>query len=158
MSADPPAAPERGVAPPVRRPPPLLLGVGGAVLAGALGLLGALGTVPLALGVLAVQLLLAFTFLSLVDAPGARGTGLLAAGAALAADVTVLVGDGAVRGLAGVVALSLVAALLHQLGRRARSRVSEALADTVVVVVLVACAACLVALRAHEGARPVVLA
>ena len=159
MTAAP--APDRGprVAGPAARPPLLLLGAGSAVVALLLGLAGMPGAVPLAAGVLALQLVLVLGALALVDAPAAGGAFLIAAGAAVAGDVVVLVDDGRVDGLAGVVALGLVAALLHQLARRgARDRVTEALSDTLLVVVLVACAACLPALRRLDGGRDVALA
>jgi len=101
------------------------------------------GELPLTIGVGVVQLLLVLAFLALVDAPAALGIFLIGTAAAVGADVVVSVGDGEVGDLAGVTALALVAGLLHQLVRRNRSRVTESLADTMVVVVLVTAAACL---------------
>lgn len=112
------------------------------------------GRLPLLLGVAALQLLLVLAFLALVDAPAAVGVLVLGGAAAAAADVVVLVDDGRVGGLAGVVALAFVGGLLQQLARRHRSRVTESLADTLVVVVLVTSAACLVAaVQATGGER-----
>lgn len=123
-----------------------------AVLAAALAGLAAWGRTPLLLGVAALQVLLVLTFLALVDAPAALGVLLLGTAAALAADVVVHVDDGRVGGLAGVVALALVGGLLQQLARRHRSRVTESLADSLAVVVLVASAACLgAAVQAPDG-------
>jgi hypothetical protein len=75
----------------------------------------------------------------------------VAAVALVAADVAVLADDGDVRGFAGVVALALIASLLHQLLRRNRSRVTESMADTLVAVTLAVSVACLLALRALDG-------
>ena len=139
----PPAAtgtPEVLAAP---RTPVLLQGAAGAVVGGVLAGLALLGPGPLTAGAAAVQLLLVLGFLALADAPAATGAFLISVAAAVACDVLALADDGRIGGLAGVVALALVAALLLQLSRRVRTRVTEALADTLVVVVLVACAACL---------------
>lgn len=165
MTAAP--APEPGTAPdgpaeerttgPAVRPPLLLLAGGCALVAAVLALAALPSAYLLAAAVLVVQLLLVLGFLALVDAPASSGAFLIAAGAAVAADALVLADDGRAGNLAGVVALGLVASLLHQLLREPRSRVTESLADTLVVVVLVVCAACLVALRADEGGEDVVL-
>jgi hypothetical protein len=136
---------------PARRQPMLLQGAGpfglSLVLAGA----AALGTVPFALAVLALQLFLILALLALVDAPASGGAFYVAAGAVVAADVVVVVDDGQIRGLAGVTALALVASLLHQLIRPKRSRVTESMADTLVAVTLSVAAACLIGLKALEG-------
>lgn len=144
---------ERRAAP---RTPLLGQALAAAVLAAALLGLAVLGGYPLLGGVVAVQLLATLGFLALSDAPASGGVFVLGLGAALAADVVVTVEDGEVGGLAGVVALALVAAFLHQLGRKERSRVTEALADTMVVVVVACSAACLTAaLALEDGAWPV---
>jgi len=110
---------------------------------------------PLLLGavVLALQVVLVLGLLALVDAPAAGGVFVVGVSAAVAADVAVLHDHGRLGALAGIVALSLVAALLHQLGRRARTRVTESLAVTLFVVVLVCGCACLLAVRELGGAR-----
>ena len=51
----------------------------------------------------------ALAFLALVDAPASGGAFLVSAGATVAADVVILVSDGRVSGLAGVVGLAFVA-------------------------------------------------
>jgi len=110
---------------------------------------------PLLLGavVLALQVVLVLGLLALVDVPAAGGVFVVGVAAAVAADVAVLHDHGRLGALAGIVALSLVAALLHQLGRRARTRVTESLAVTLFVVVLVCGCACLLAVRELGGAR-----
>ena len=136
---------------PAPRSPLLVQGLLAASVAGALALASTAGRVPLVAAVLVLQLALVAAVLALLDAPAPRGSLVVAAGAALAADVVVLADDGAVDRLAGVVGLGLVVALLHQLVRRSRSRVTESLADTLLSVVAVASAACLVALLLVRG-------
>ena len=150
------AAPAEVLAAP--RSPVLLQGLIGAAVGAALAVLALLGTGPLLAGVAVLQLLLVLGFLALVDAPAAVGVFGLACLAAVASDVVVAVDHGRVAGLGAVVALALVAALLQQLVRRGRTRVTEVLADSLVAVVLVACAACLTAALelAHATDRPVV--
>jgi len=67
----------------------------------------------------------------------------------------VLLDDGSIARLGGVVGLGFVAALSHQLARRGRSRVTESLADTLVVIVVAVAAACLLALHEVNGGREV---
>jgi hypothetical protein len=136
---------------PAPRQPVLVQGALPAALA--LGLVGVslLGVWPLALAVLGVQVVLLLAVLALVDAPASGGAFFVALGAVVAADTAVVVFDGDIRSLAGITALALVASLLHQLGRPTRSRVTESMADTLVVVVLGVSAACLVSLRALDG-------
>lgn len=144
---------------PARRQPMLLQGVG--PLAVSLALAGAalLGTPALALGVLAVQVFLVLAILALVNAPGSGGAFRVALGAVVAADVLVVVHDGDIRSLAGVTGLALVGSLLHQLARKERARVTESIADTLVVVVLGVATTGLVALRGLEnGEETVVIA
>ena len=131
----------------------LAQGIGGALLAALLLVAGLAGSAALLAAVAVVQVLLLLGFLALVEAPAAAGIFVVALGATVAADVVVALQDGRVGGLAGVAALSLVAGLLHQLSRKDRSRVTESLADTLVIVVLVCGAACLVATRQVAGGR-----
>lgn len=138
---------------PARRPPLLVQGAAGATLLLALAGLAVLGTWPLLAGVLALQLLLVLGFLALVDAPADGGAFVVAAGTAIAADAVVVTGNGTAGGLTGTTALAFVAALVHQLARRRRTRVTESLADTLVVVALVTAAATLLALRETTGGR-----
>jgi len=133
------------------RPPLLVQGLSSAVVGGVLALAALPGAPLLALVVLVAQLLLVLGLLALAETPGDVGVAVIGALAAVAADVLALTGDGGVDRFAGVVALALVGALLHQLVRRERVRVTESLAGTLFAVVLVICAACLVALRRQPG-------
>lgn len=94
-------------------------------------------------GAAGVQVLAVLGFLALTEAPAAAGVAAIALAAAVASDVIVVVDDGRARYLGGVVGLSLVVGILHQLVRRDRARVTESLADTLVSVVLVTAAASL---------------
>jgi hypothetical protein len=145
-----PAAGEPQPEPPRRRSL-LLQGAVPAVLALGLAVAAQLGTAPFVVALLAVQLLLVLSLLALLDTPAGLGAFLLAASAAGAADAAIVVDDGDIRALAGVVAVAFVASLLHQLGRRARTRVTESLSDTLVVVVLAVSTSCLLALRQLDG-------
>ncbi len=138
---------------PFRRP---LLGQGAAsgALGGALLGLSVLGDLPLLGGIVVVQLLLGLGFLALVDAPASGGIFVIGTAATIAADLVVQLDGGQVGGLAGVLALALVGGQLHQLARRERSRVTESLADTVVLVVLVCSAVCLPAAQQVGGTWP----
>lgn len=131
------------------RPHPLLQALSAAAVSATLMGLVHAGLLPLEIGVGVLQVLLVLAFLALVEAPASLGVFVLGTATAVAADVTVHVSDGQAGGLAGVAALALVAALLHQLVRRNRSRVTESLADTLVVVVLVTSAAALPAAVQH---------
>ena len=135
-----------------RTRPPLL---GQALASGLLGaaLLGLAWADDNALlaGVVVVQLLSVLGFLAVTEAPAALGIFGLGLAAAAASDVVVVVDDGRARYLAPVVALGLVAGLLHQLARRDRSRVTESLADTLVVVTLTAAAAGIAAAARHDN-------
>ncbi len=138
----------RGPAP---RRPLWLQGLGPAAVAAVLLLLSLLGPVPVLLGVAVLQLVLALGVLVLLDAPSSGAAFGLAVVAAAAGDASVLGSDGSVDALAGVLALSLVAALLLQIARKDRARVTESLAHTLLAVLLVAAAACLIAVRDRPG-------
>ena len=142
---------------PARRQPMLLQGALPAVLALVLAGAALLGTPYLAVAVLGVQLVRLLALLALVDAPAGGGAFLVAAGAVVAADTAVLVFDGDIRGLAGVVGLALIASLLHQLLRPERHRVTESMADTFVGVTLGVSAACLLSLQALDGGEDTVV-
>ncbi|GAC1441260.1 MAG: hypothetical protein NVSMB55_08530 [Mycobacteriales bacterium] len=142
---------------PAARPSVLALGLGGAVICVGLAGLATISALALAAGILVVQLILVLGFLALVDAPGSGGAFVVAAVAAGVGDAVVLISDGRVSGLAGVIALGMVGSLLHQLARRGRTRVTESLADTLVAVVLAVSASSLIALRMAGGGRAAVI-
>jgi len=132
----------------------IVQGLWPALLAGALVVASTFGILPLAGAVLGVQVFLILGALALLDAPAAGGGFLVATVAAVAADAVILLGDGGTAGLAGVAGAGFVGALAHQLARRNRSRVTESLADTLVVLVVAVSAACLLALHRLEGGEP----
>jgi hypothetical protein len=140
--------------------PPLLgQGLAGAALAGALLGLEALGQWPLLVGVVVAQVLLAMGVLALLEAPAATGVLVLSAAAAVTADVVIAVDDGSIEALPGVLGLTLVAGLLHQLVRRERQRVVESLAATLVIAGLVCMMATLTATpEQSEGPWPLRIA
>ncbi len=140
-----------------RRPPLVVQGLWPAALAGSLALAAGLGLLPLAAAVLGVQVFLVLGALALLDAPAAGGAFVVATATTVVADVLVLLDDGRVTGLAGAAGLGLVASLVHQISRKSRSRVTESLADTLVVVVVSLGAACLLALQQLPGGELVVL-
>jgi hypothetical protein len=140
-----------------RRPTLPVQGLTAALVGGLLTAAAWAGSVPLLVAVLVVQVVLVRALLSVLGAPAAGGAAVVAVAGAAAADALVLVDDGAVDRVAGVLGLSLVAALLHQLVRRGRSRVTESLADTVLAAVACAAAACLLALGALDDGREVLL-
>lgn len=156
VQEEPPRQIVRATGPP-RRPPLLVQGLWPAALAGGLVAATVFGLLPLAVAVLGIQVFLVLGALALLDAPAAGGAFLVATGTVLAADVVVLADDGRITGLAGVAGLGLVASLLHQLIRKGRSRVTESLADTLVVIVVAVAAACLLALRQVDGGEQVLL-
>lgn len=140
-----------------RRLPLVLQGLASAVVAAVLAAAATAGGSVLLVAVAVLQVALVLAVLAVLGAPAAGGAAVVAVGAAVAADALVVLDDGQVDRVAGVVGLSLVAALLHQLVRRGRSRVTESLADTVLAVVVVAAASCLVALPSTAGGRDVLL-
>ena len=142
---------------PPRRPPMLVQGLWPAALAGGLVLATTFGPIPLAVAVLAVQVFFVLGALALLDAPAAGGAFIVAIATTVVADVLVLTDDGRVSGLAGAAALGLVGSLVHQLSRKGRNRVTESLADTLVVIVVSVAAACLIALQQVEGGEQVLL-
>jgi hypothetical protein len=142
---------------PAPRPAVLSLGVGGSIICLGLAGLATVNATALGAGVFAVQVVLVLSFLALVDSPGSGGAFVVAAVSAGTADVVVLISDGRVSGLAGVIALGLVGSLIHQLARRGRTRVTESMADTLVAVVLAVSAAALLALRMAGGGRDAVI-
>jgi hypothetical protein len=135
-----------------RRSPLLGQGAVGAGVAAVLAGLSTAGELPLLAGVVVLQIVAVLGFLALVEAPAGGGIFVVTVTAAVAADVVVWGDDGAVGGLAGVMALALVGGLLHQLSRKERARVTEALADTFTAALLACSTVCLYAALTHpEG-------
>ncbi len=157
QEAPPPRQAPRGRRP-ARRSPMIVQGIWPALLAAGLALATSFGLLPLAVAVLAVQVFFILGALALLDAPAAGGAFVVATGAVAAADAVVLLGKGSISQLAGVVGVGLVAALVHQLARRDRSRVTESLADTLVVLVVAVGAACLLAFHDIPGGEQVLQA
>ena len=124
--------------------PGLLTTVTAAVLAAA-----AYGGRPvLAVAVFPVQLVLVLSWLAALAVPSRRGAVVVALGAAVVANIVAVPGDRGLSRLAGVVGVSLLIALVHQLVRRdGRAGVTASLVGTVGAVALVVGAAVLVALR-----------
>ena len=148
--------PVRALGAPAR--PPLVVQGGLALLtAGLLAAAASGGQVPLVAAVVALQGVLVLAVLALLDAPAAGGAAVVACGAGLAADALVVLDEGQVDRLAGVVGLAFVVSLLSQLVRARRSRVTESLADTLLAVVLAVSAACLAALLHADGGEQVLL-
>ena len=140
-----------------RRLPLLVQGLLSALVGGLLAAVAAVGVLPLAAAVLGVQVLLLLAVLVLLDAPAARGAAVVAIATTLVADGLVLVDDGDVDRVTGAVGIGLVVALLHQLVRKGRDRVTEALADTLLALLVGVAAACLVALHQLDGGEHVLL-
>ncbi len=136
-----------------RRLPLVVQGLAAAVVAALLAAATAGGSLALLVAVVVLQVALVLAVLAVLGAPAAAGAAVVAVGAAVAADALVVLDDGQVDRVAGIVGLSLVAALLHQLVRRGRSRVTESLADTMLAVVVVAAASCLIALPSAGGGQ-----
>ncbi|MDX6268327.1 MAG: hypothetical protein QOD70_3067 [Frankiales bacterium] len=137
------------------RPPLLGQGLAGGLLGGVLLALAWADRDAFLAGIAVVQLVSVLGFLAVTEAPAATGVFGIGIAAAVAADVVVVVDDGRARYLGGVVGLALVLGLLHQLARRERSRVTESLADTLVVVTLVTATAGLAAAaRTADGTWP----
>jgi len=128
--------------------PGLLAGLVAAALAG----LALLGTAPLGVGVLAVQIVVALAWLATLDARGSTGAFLIAVAASIACDIAVGIADTPDLGrTALVVALAVLAALVHQLTRRPRRGVTLSLAATLSTAVFASCASAYVALRVEGG-------
>jgi hypothetical protein len=128
--------------------PGLLAGVVAAALAG----LALLGTAPLGIGVFAVQVVIALAWLATLDARGSTGAFAISVAVAAACDIVVGVADTADLGrTALVVALAVLASLLHQLLRRPRRGVTLSVAATLSMAVFASCASSYVALRVEGG-------
>jgi len=149
------AAPARHRAPSTLREVLPVVVASGLVAAAAVAGLPALVVV-----IVVVQVAAAAGVLMLADAPARRQSAILATVAAGVADVLVVRDDGRrVGDLVVVVSLSFVAAVVMELVRRDRVRVTESLAATVTAVLVVAMGAHAIALHGSpDGARLVVVA
>jgi sulfur-carrier protein len=128
--------------------PGLLAGVVAAALAG----LALLGTAPLGVGVFAVQVVVGLAWLATLDARGSTGAFVIGVAASIGCDIVVGVSDGPDVGRAAlVVALAVLASLVHQLLRRPRRGVTLSIAATLSMAVFACCAASYVALRVEGG-------
>jgi hypothetical protein len=161
VAAEPSAAPpppataragrRRAQQQPTRLPattPGLLAGVVAAALAG----LALLGTAPLGVGVFAVQVVVCLPWLATLDARGSTGAFAIGVAASIACDIVVGVADTPDIGrTALVVALTVLASLIHQLLRRPRRGVTLSIAATLSMAVFASCGASYVALRVEGG-------
>jgi len=123
-------------------------------LAGALALAAYAGEAPLVLAVLVVQGLLVWGWYDALGVPGRTGGSVLAGAAAVTADVLVLVRDDtrALTPVAGVLAVAMIGAMVHQLARRdGRQRLTESLTATMTLVVLATLGALFVAAEQTLG-------
>ena len=123
-------------------------------LAGALALAGYADEAPLVLAVLVVQGLLVWGWYDALDVPGRTGGSVLAGAAAVTADVLLLVRDDtrALTPVAGVLAVAMLGAMVHQLARRdGRQRLTESLTATMTLVVLATLGALFVAVEQTLG-------
>lgn len=123
--------------------------IGGA-LAGALALASAAGHTPLTIAVVVAQALLILGWYEVIDVPGRVLGSALAGAAGLAADVAMRAkGDEPSLGpLVGVLGLTAVGAIVHQLIRSdGRSRVTASMSATLSLASLTVLAACLIAER-----------
>ena len=123
-------------------------------LAGALGLAAYAGQTLVVLAVLVVQGLLVWGWHDALDVPGRIGGMILAGAAAVTADVLLLVGDDtrALTPVAGVVAVAMLGAMVHQLARGpGRERLTESLTATMTLVAVATLGALFVAAQQTLG-------
>jgi hypothetical protein len=130
----------------------LALGGGPAAAALVIAAAAALGRGSLVAAVVVVQAIIAIAWLAVVGIPAAAGGAAIVMAAAIAADIFIA-RDDALTEVAGVVAASFVAALVMQLARRDRRRVTTSLAGVMSGVVLAVLTAYLLAIHAGDGGR-----
>lgn len=145
-------------APPRHRAPSSVRTAAPAVVTSAVVAAAALLGLPaLVVVVVVVQVSAAAGVLLLADVPGRRESALLTGAAVVGADLLAVRRSGTRIGdLAAVVALAIIAAVLLELVRRDRERVTESLAATVTAAVLVVFGAHLLSLRGSAGGPRVV--
>jgi hypothetical protein len=123
-------------------------------LAGALGLAAYAGQTLVVLAVLVVQGLLVWGWHDALDVPGRIGGMILAGVAAVTADVLLLVRDDtrALTPVAGVVAVAMLGAMVHQLARGpGRERLTQSLTATMALVAVATLGALFVAAQQTLG-------
>ena len=123
-------------------------------LAGVLALAAYAAEAPLVLAVLVVQGLLVWGWYDALDVPGRSGGSVLAGAAAVTADVLLLVGDDtrALTPVAGVLAMAMLGAMVHQLTRRdGRIQLTESLTATMTLVAFATLGALFVATEQTLG-------
>ncbi|HEX8004604.1 MAG TPA: hypothetical protein VF519_18110 [Mycobacteriales bacterium] len=124
--------------------------LGALATAGVLSGLAAAGNGAFGAGLLVAQVAVVLAWLALADVDGAEGATVIAAGAALVADLFAVRRHGDdVAATVGVIGVAFVVSLLFQLARPHRQRVTDSLAGTATAVVLVAFAAHLLATSAR---------
>lgn len=144
-------------APRHRAPSSLRSALPAVVAAAAVAAAALAGNAVLFAAVIVVQIGAAAGVLLLADVPGRRQSAALAAVAAVVADLLAMRDHGErVGDLVAVVALSVLAAVLLELLRRDRTRVTESITATVSSVVLVVMAAHLLSLRGSAAGPDVV--
>jgi hypothetical protein len=122
------------------------------VVAAALAGLALLGTAPLGIGVFAVQVVVCLAWLATLDARGSTGAFVIGVAASIGCDVVVGIADTPDIGRSAlVVALAVLASLVHQLLRRPRRGVTLSIAATLSMAVFASCGASYVALRVEGG-------
>lgn len=142
---------------PVLRPSPLRTGLAGLVTFGGLAALSLTGRPVLAGALLLTQVLVVLAWLALLDTPGGGGAFVIAVGAALLSDGALLsTVEDSVSSLPAVVALGLLAGLVHQMARRRRHDVTASLAAGTTAVVLVVAVCTLLALWDEPGGQSAV--
>jgi hypothetical protein len=108
----------------------------------------------LVVAVLVVQGLLVWSWYGALDVPGRTAGSVLAGAAAVTADVLLLVRDDtrALTPVTGVLAVAMIGAIVHQLGRRdGRTRLTESLTATTTLVVLATLGALFIATEQTLG-------
>lgn len=141
------------------RPRTWLVGVSGGAGAALLGSAGLLSRPLLGVAIVVVQAGLVMAWLSVLNAPGRAGGALIGIAAAGAADLVLVNREHQpAGGLMGVIALALVASVLHQVLRRPRRHPTASLAAEMSGVVLVVCFACLGGLNSEAVGRVALIA
>jgi hypothetical protein len=141
-----------GVAMPASASDKVLTGLAAGGLAAGLAGLSLLGVGALAGGLFAVQIVIALAWLAVLDTRGRGGSFLILVVAAGVIDGVVGTEDSPDIGrAAGVLGVTVVVSLLHQLRRKRRRAVTLSISGTLSAVVLALAAASYLALHAERG-------